>query len=435
MAEERTILHCDCNSFFASVETLRDPSYARVPMAVCGSTEERHGIVLAKNELAKKYGILTAETVYSAKKKCPALVIAEPHYTDYIAVSRAVNRIYADYTDQIEPFGIDEAWLDVTASRRAFGTGAEIAECLRRRIREEIGITVSIGVSFNKAFAKLGSDYKKPDAVTVIDRESYRRIVYPLPVGDLLFVGRRTADTLKNMGIRTIGELAAASPSLLVSRFGKMGEMLHLYASGEDQSPVLPPTEDPKSVGNGFTFRHDLIGREACRVGIEYLSEEIGEKLRARGQLCTTVVLRVKDEFLVTVQKQRRLKPTDLAREISEAAFSLLGEFWDSSRPVRMLTVTASGLCRREAVTEQMDLFADPEAEKKRERSKRREGAMDEIRRKFGADAIVGGAVINTDIGIYEKRSSAPRTKKDSRDPIAGKIPSSATETIGKKDE
>lgn len=412
MAKERAILHCDCNSFFASVETLREPSYAKVPMAVCGSTEDRHGIVLAKNELAKQYGIVTAETVYSARKKCPRLVIAEPHYGDYVAVSRAVNRIYAEYTDQVEPFGIDESWLDVTASRRAFGTGAEIAERLRRRIREEIGITVSVGVSFNKVFAKLGSDYKKPDAVTVIDRENFRRIVYPLPVGDLLFVGRRTAEALRDMGIRTIGELAAASPALLLSRFGKMGEMLHLYASGEDDSPVLPPTDDPKSVGNGFTFRHDLVGCEACRVGIEYLSEEIGQKLRERGQLCTTVTLRVKDEYLTTVQKQKQISPpTALSREIAVAAYSLLRAFWDPSRPVRMLTVTASGLCRREAVTEQIDLFADPAAEKKRERSRRRENAMDEIRHKYGADAIVGGAVINTDIGIYEKKPPAPRVK------------------------
>ena len=191
MENERTILHCDCNSFFASVETVSHPEYARVPMAVCGSTEERHGIVLAKNELAKKYGIKTAETVWSAKKKCPDLVIAEPHYGEYVKFSRAVNRIYAEYTDEIEPFGIDESWLDVTKSRKAFGTGVEIAEMLRRRIREEIGITISVGVSFNKIFAKLGSDYKKPDATTVIDRENFKSIVYPLPVGDLLFVGRR----------------------------------------------------------------------------------------------------------------------------------------------------------------------------------------------------------------------------------------------------
>ena len=185
----RVILHCDCNSFFASVETVLNPAYRDVPMAVCGSVEARHGIVLAKNEQAKKYGIQTAETVYSAKRKCPGLVIAEPHRDEYLKFSRRVNEIYARYTDQIEPFGIDESWLDVTASRRFFGTGEEIANKIREDVKREIGITVSVGVSFNKVFAKLGSDYKKPDAVTVISEENFKDIVYPLPVSDLLFFG------------------------------------------------------------------------------------------------------------------------------------------------------------------------------------------------------------------------------------------------------
>ena len=423
METERTILHCDCNSFFASVETVSHPEYAHVPMAVCGSTEDRHGIVLAKNELAKKYGIQTAETVHTAKRKCPNLVIAEPHYGEYVKFSRAVNRIYAEYTDEIEPFGIDESWLDVTKSRKAFGTGVEIAETLRRRVREELGITISVGVSFNKVFAKLGSDYKKPDAVTVIDRENFRRIVFPLPAGALLFVGKRTEEALHKLGIRTVGELAAASTALLTSRFGKMGELLHLYASGEDNSPVTPPTEDAKSIGNGFTFRHDLVGRDACRVGIDFLSEEIGEKLRARGQKCTIVTLRVKDEFLSTVQKQKQLTPpTDLSREIAGAAYSLLTSFWSPEKPVRMLTVTASGLVRRDAVTEQLDLFSDPAIEEKREKGEKRENAMDKIRQKYGRAAIVQGSVIDTDIGIYEKK---PLPTKD---PEAGESPSAASD-------
>ena len=193
---DRTILHCDCNSFFASVETALNPAYKGVPMAVCGSQEDRHGIVLAKNEEAKKFGIQTAETVFSAKKKCPQLVIAAPHYDEYERYSKMVNAIYADYTDRVEPFGIDESWLDVTASRRIFGSGEEIAELIRRRVKEEIGITVSIGVSFNKVFAKLASDYKKPDAITVISKDNFKQIVYPLPASDLLYVGRRTAEEL-----------------------------------------------------------------------------------------------------------------------------------------------------------------------------------------------------------------------------------------------
>ena len=196
MSAERVILHCDCNSFFASVETVFHSEYRDVPMAVCGSTEERHGIVLAKNELAKKYGVKTAETVYSAKKKCPSLVIAPPHHELYSEFSERVNAIYAKYTDMIEPFGIDESWLDVTASRKLFGTGEEIAEMIRKDVKETIGITVSIGVSFNKVFAKLGSDYKKPDAITVISESNFKNIVYPLPVGDLLFIGKKTEQVL-----------------------------------------------------------------------------------------------------------------------------------------------------------------------------------------------------------------------------------------------
>ena len=190
---DRVILHCDCNSFFASVETALDPSYFGVPMAVCGIEKDRHGIVLAKNELAKAFGIKTAETVYSAKKKCPELVIVRPHYDEYVKYSRRVNSIYAEYTDLIEPFGIDESWLDITASQRFFGSPMEIADQIRQRIKEEIGITVSIGISFNKVFAKLGSDYKKPDAITYIGRENFKEIVYPLPVEELLFVGQKTA--------------------------------------------------------------------------------------------------------------------------------------------------------------------------------------------------------------------------------------------------
>ena len=221
--EDRVILHCDCNSFFASVECLRDPSLWQVPMVVCGSVEDRHGIVLAKNEPAKKYGIQTAETVYSAKRKCPALVIVPPHYSEYARISRSVNEIYCRYTDLCEPFSIDESWLDVTGSRTLFGDGMQIAEAIRRAVREEIGITVSIGVSFNKTFAKLGSDYKKPDAITYIGRENYRDILYPLPVTDMLFVGERTAEALRAAGIRTIGDLARASDAFLRSRLGKAG--------------------------------------------------------------------------------------------------------------------------------------------------------------------------------------------------------------------
>ncbi len=406
ITRERIVLHCDCNSFFASVETALNPSYKSVPMAVCGSVEDRHGIVLAKNELAKKYGIQTAETVASAKKKCPCLVIASPHYSEYVRYSRAVNDIYARYTDMIEPFGIDESWLDVTASVKLFGDGVTIANKIRMDVKRELGITVSVGVSFNKVFAKLGSDYKKPDAVTLIGSSNYREIAFPLPVSSLLFVGSKTASALAALGIKTIGDLAGSDEELLKMRFGKMGVMLKKYASGNDDSPVLPSSDpaDAKSIGNGFTFRRDLVSREECRTGIEFLSEEIGCKLRVRGLKCSTVQLTIKDEYLRTLQRQRPITPpTDISREIAAAAMSLLDSNWSVGKPVRMLTITASGLVKGEQVAEQISFFDDGIDESKREKDKKREETMYKIRQKYGNESIITASVIGSDIGIYHK--------------------------------
>ena len=398
---DRVILHCDCNSFFASVETALNPAYRGVPMAVCGSQEDRHGIVLAKNDEAKRYGVKTAETVFSAKKKCPQLVIASPHYKEYERYSRLVNRIYADYTDKIEPFGIDESWLDVTASRRVFGSGEEIAELIRQRVKSELGITVSIGVSFNKPFAKLGSDYKKPDAITVISKENFRQIVFPLPASDLLYVGRKTAEQLEKIGVRTIGDLASCSRDMLRHRFGKMGNMLFEYANGLDESDVSPSDKnETKSIGNGFTFRHDLVTREDCRVGIEFLCEEIGYKLRERKLKCHTVALTIKDTHLRTIQRQRPLSDSsDISREISDLAYMILCDEWSENIPIRMLTVTVTGLVDASSSFTQLDLFSDDKADT-RDKGSRREETIDNIRKRFGISSISTGAFYDTDIGI-----------------------------------
>ena len=404
---ERVILHCDCNSFFASVETVLNPAYKNVPMAVCGSVEDRHGIVLAKNELAKKYNINTAETVYSARKKCPSLVIAEPHYREYVSFSRRVNEIYEKYTDLIEPFGIDESWLDVTASRKLFGSGYEIAERIRDEVKNEIGITVSVGVSYNKVFAKLGSDYKKPDATTLISRDNYKDIVFPLPVRDLLFIGKKTESQLATMGIRTIGELAETNAAVLRMRFGKAGEMMYKYANGLDDSPVVSSEnrEDAKSVGSGFTFKHDLVSREECRVGIEYLADDIGRRLRKLGMKCATVQLTVKDEYLRSVQRQRpQNPPTDIAREIADTAYNILMREWNENKPIRMITVTASSLINTNMVAEQINLF-DYDIIERRKKSKRKEETVDKIRQKHGNAAIMNGAILDSDIGIYEPKN------------------------------
>ncbi len=398
---DRTILHCDCNSFFASVECVLDPSLWSVPMAVCGSEEDRHGIVLAKNEPAKKFGIKTAETVYSARRKCPQLVTVPPHYEAYARTSAAINAIYARFTDLYEPFSIDESWLDVTGSRALFGDGLAIARQISETVKREIGITVSIGVSFNKTFAKLGSDYKKPDAITVISRENYKDILFPLPIEDMLFVGGKTAALLRSAGIRTIGDLASSSRAFLAARLGKAGEQLYAAANGLDESPVIPPCEQEeiKSVSKGMTFRRDIVGREEVRLCLSVLSEEIGERLRKKGLCASTVSVSVKDPALSVVSRQCKLSPpTDLGRELSAAALSLVEGLLYGDRPIRMLTVSASGLARKDD-GEQIGFF-DEERDERRQKTERIEVAIDGIRHRFGNGSIYSGALIDNDLGI-----------------------------------
>ena len=398
---DRAILHCDANSFFASVEMALNPALKSVPMAVCGNEAERHGIVLAKNELAKKIGIVTAETVHSARRKCKELVICEPHHALYFEYSKKLNAIYSDYTDLIEPFGIDESWLDVTKSSY-LGTPLEIAEKIRLRVKRELGITVSIGVSFNKVFAKLGSDYKKPDAITVISRDNFKSLVYPLAVESLLFVGNKTRESLNSIGIRTVGDLAHASDSLIESRLGKSGIMLLSFARGEDSSPVSTESEELKSVSNGYTFTHDITSIDDFLAAIDYLSIDIGKRLRSHRLMCQGVSLVLKDCNLRTYQRQRPLaSPTNDSRAVAELAAKIL-EDENRTYPVRAITVCAINLVSEDFATDQLDFFSEGKEEAS-DRAERREVALDEIRRKFGKDSILNASIISTDFGIYKK--------------------------------
>ena len=396
---DRVVLHSDLNAFFASVETVLNPALRNVPMAVCGEPEKRHGIILAKNELAKRRGVATAETIYQAQKKCPNLVLVRPHHDLYMRYSREVNAIYREYTDLVEPFGIDESWLDVTGSQKLFGSGEDIANTLRARIRRETGLTVSVGVSFNKTIAKLGSDLKKPDAVTVIDRAHFREIVWPLSVSALLYVGKSAMQVFRDLRINTIGALAESSPELLAYKLGKLGTQLHAYANGEDDEPVRSAYEkrEVKSVGNGMTFSHDLYGMEEILVGLDAVCDLAAARMRAKGVKCTGVQLAIKDENFVTNQRQKQLSlPTNLARELREASAELLRETWNPRLGIRSLTVTGIGLVP-EGTAEQIGFFDDP-AENRR--ADRRERAVDGIRRKFGKGAIQSGGVLASDIGI-----------------------------------
>lgn len=384
---ERTILHCDCNSYFASVECISRPELKLVPMAVCGDPDSRHGIILAKNDLAKRYGVQTAETIWQAKRKCPQLTLVVPHHDQYVEISDQINRIYGEYTDLVEPFSIDESWLDVTGSLHKFGSGQQIADELRRRIREEIGITISIGVSFNKIFAKLGSDYKKPDATTCITRENYQSILWPLPARDMMGVGKTTAEHLSRMGIETIGDIARAGREQIRLLLGRSGETLWEYASGIDPSPVRPQDESdqPKSVGNSITFAHDLVGKQEICAGLLALSDQVGSRLRKHSLYCSTVQIQIKDPLLTTISRQQKLTaPTNVTREIYEAACAIVEKSWSMSAPVRLLSVTGTNLS--DCCTEQMTLIGDTTEDKIK--SAKIDRAMDSIRSRYGKDSI-----------------------------------------------
>ncbi len=387
---DRVILHCDCNNYFASVELLDKPELRDQPVAVAGDPEGRHGIILAKNQIAKNYGVQTAETLWQAKKKCPGLILLPPHMDKYRAMSRRVNAIYLDYTDQVEAFSIDESWLDVTASRNLFGDGAAIADMLRRRVREELGITISVGVSWNKTFAKMGSDYKKPDATTVITRENVSQILYPLPVTDLIFVGKSSGQVLARHGIHTIGDLAACSMAEAEAWLGKGGKGLWLAARGLDDSPVrcYGEHEAVKSVGNGMTYPQDLVGREACIAGLTPLCESVGARLRAQHLKCRTITLQIKDPQLKVISRQKPVDPpTNLTRYLLREVIQLLESAWPEDAPVRLFTVTAGSLMDESApVTAQLSFLEEAPREDPRQR--RLEQALDGLRNRFGQDAI-----------------------------------------------
>lgn len=388
---DRTILHSDLNSFYASVEIRNNPTLADKPVAVGGDEQARHGIVLAANPLAKQYGIRTAETLWSARRKCPDLVIVPTHFDEYHRFSQAVRQIYLDYTSQIEPMSLDEAFLDVTGSRELFGDGETIAQTIRTRVKEELGLTVSIGVSFNKIFAKLGSDYKKPDAVTIFSRENYQELVWPQPVGNLLYVGKATAAKLAGIGIHTIGELAAADPAALQMLLGRMGPTLHDYANGRDETPVAEYVnrEQAKSIGNMITAPRDIRTPADADLVLWPLCENVAHRLRRHGMCASSVSLYIRDIQLVTHTRQCQLTPpTWLARELMEHARGLLARHYKWKLPIRTLGVTAGDLIPADQVSLQLDLDGTAE---KRDKFERIERAMDGLKDRYGSAAVRRG--------------------------------------------
>ncbi len=381
----RTILHVDLNNFFASVAMLSHPELEDQPMAVCGDPTKRHGIILSKNQLAKNYGVLTAETLWQAKRKCPGLVTVPPDFVEYNKYSKLAREIYCSYTDLVEPFSIDEAWLDVTGSTHLFGSGETIAAAIRADLKKKLGLTASVGVSFNKIFAKLGSDLKKPDATTIINENNFRQIVWPLPAGDLLFVGKATERKLHSRGIFTIGDIAQRDPRSLTLLLGKWGDSLWQFANGHDEEPVVAykNRESVKSIGNSTTTPRDLTCENDVKIIFYTLAENIAKRLRSCELKGSVVAITIRDNDLSVIERQAKLtSPTSTSGKIARQAMYLFNSHWHWGKNIRSLGIQVTDLIPADAGT-QLSLFDQdkPETEKL-------EATLDKIRTRFGVESI-----------------------------------------------
>lgn len=391
---ENGILHVDMNNFYASVETLYAPQYRDVPMAVAGDKESRHGIILAKNMLAKARGVQTAEPIWQAMRKCPGLQLIPPHHDRYARFSALAKNIYCQYTDRVEAFSLDECWLDVYGSERLFGTGLEIAEDIRRRVKDELGLTVSIGVSFNKIFAKLGSDYKKPDAVTEFGRREMESIIWNMPCEELLLVGPSTAKALHKYGMRTIGDIAHMELPVMRQVLGRMGETLWVYANGLDDSPVqrVDAYEEPKTIGNSTTLPRDITTEPEVRATLLSLSETVAARLRSHGLKAGEVQITIRNADFQEVQRQRQLAaPVCDSQSIYRAAVELYRKE-NKKWAVRLLGVRAGRLVP--AGESQVSFFEDADGLKRREQL---ENAVDRVREKYGSGSINRAFVMKRD--------------------------------------
>ena len=390
---DRIILHSDLNNFYASVECFEGPEYQGLPVAVTGDPEKRHGIILAKNALAKAHGVKTGEPLWKAKKKCGNLVCISSHFEKYTKFSRLAKSIYAEYTPFVESFGPDECWLDLTQKGKDLSYGEEIAHTIRERIKNELGVTVSIGVSFNKVFAKLGSDYKKPDAVTVISRENYKNIVWPMAVDNLLFVGRATLEKLKTRGCTTIGDLGVMQIDTVEKLLGKNGVTIWNFANGNEHSPVLAIEDEYpiKSIGNSTTAFRDLITDDDIKIILMTLAESVSERLRDAKAKCTVVQVSMRNTTLYSFERQRIIEPTDVSTDIFKAAFKLYKEN-NKGEPLRSIGIKAAHLSFKESPQQSL-------IETDHERLEKLECSIDSIRERFGHFSV-GRALMLKDTAL-----------------------------------
>lgn len=386
----RVILHSDINACYAAIEHLHRPELNGKPLAVGGDPEARHGIVLTADYIAKKYGVKTGMALWQAKQVCPELNIVSPRMDLYLRFSRMAHEIYGEYTDLQEPYGVDESWLDVTASSSLKGDGYKIAKEISNRMKSELGITVSIGVSFNKIFAKLGSDYKKPDAITTMYEDEFKSKAWALPVSDLLYVGRSTNQKLARFGIKTIGDLAQTDEHLLMSHLGKMGGILWAFANGYDDSPVkMEHTHAPiKSIGNSTTTPRDLENDEDVKIVFYILAESVATRLRDNGFKCRVVEISVRDNELYSFTRQHKIDhATNITGEIATEAYRIFKENYNWRKPIRSVGVRGADLVN-DNYWEQMDLFSSVE---QREKQMKLDDAVDTIRRRFGFYSVQRG--------------------------------------------
>lgn len=382
----RTILHSDMNNCYASIERKLDPSLVGKRLVVCGSVEDRHSIVLAKSYEAKAFGVKTGDSLFEAKMKCPGLVAVKPHYDEYFKFSKLAHKIYYSYTNQVEPFGLDECWLDVTGSEKLFGSGEAIAHEIKERIKKELGITVSIGVSYNKIFAKLGSDLKKPDAVTVINKNDFKEIVWPLSTDAIIGIGSKTKKKLMYMNINTLGELAKTDVNLLKRKLGIRGLYLWQCANGYDTSEVCDyyHRDRIKSISRGVTTKADLDSYDEVKKIFEELAIEVSKKLIEEDLKAGGVRITIRDKNLDYVSFQKVFTETSIsALRLNDKAMELFKERYDFKEAIRSLTISAINLTRN-TKSEQLSLFAP----KKVIKDDRLEKVFNEIREKFGSDKI-----------------------------------------------
>lgn len=408
---ERFIFHVDCNKFFASVECLHRPEIRHLPVAVGGSVEKRHGIVLTANIIAAGFGVKTAEPLWQAFNKCPNLVVVPPNYPLYVRFSKMAQKIYGEYTDLVEPFGLDECWLDVTNNVKNFDEAALLADKIRMRIKEELGITVSIGVSWNKVFSKLGSDYKKPDAVTVFSPENFKEKVFPLPVRDLLYIGPATERKLKARGIFSIGDLASSSPEYLCSFLGKNGYMLYCFANGLENSPVKNVDHEKgiKSIGNSVTTPRDLVTEDDLKLTFAVLADSVARRLRDNALHCKTISISVRDSSLNTFTRQSVLPiPCATSSLFTQTAMKLIKESVNPPFSIRSVGICAIDLCPDDNSV-QFDLFGEV---KRNARDEKLEKTMDNLRYRFGSECVKKASMLSdiklTDFNPYEDHKVHP---------------------------